>query len=413
MEKKRVAIFVSDFPVVSETFVIQQIATLIDSGFDVSIIAGVWGDKLISHPLYINYNMVGLVTVIREARLSAFVLLMKALFFFGYKVFKTKRYQLARIALRSLQDKSYSSFVDLLSVGANGKNSCQLGDFDLVIAHFGPSGVRAMNLRDAGLMSGSILTVFHGYDMSNFSLVKNCRAGYQRLFRTTEGMLPISEFWKRRLVSWGAPEHKINVLRMGVDLQTIRYKENHRGAGQVLNILSVARFTEKKGLIYAISAIREVSCPLRYVIVGSGPLEADLRELASGMPADKQVVFLGKQNQAKVFELLGESDVFLLPSITAADGDMEGIPVSLMEAMAAGVVVIATKHSGNSELVEDGVSGYLVAERDSKDIAQKIMCIYESNDGALQLRRSARKKVEEDFDASVLSKRLLEICNLM
>ncbi|CAM6610494.1 hypothetical protein ESCOCK405M_22805 [Escherichia coli] len=128
-----------------------------------------------------------------------------------------------------------------------------------------------------------------------------------------------------------------------------------------LQILSVARLTEKKGLHVAIEACRQLKergVNFRYRILGIGPWERRLRTLIEQYQLEDHVEMPGFKPSHEVKMLLDEADVFLLPSVTGADGDMEGIPVALMEAMAVGIPVLSTVHSGIPELIDSGHSGW-------------------------------------------------------
>ena len=222
---------------------------------------------------------------------------------------------------------------------------------------------------------------------------------YQQLFRRGDLMLPISDLWAGRLQKMGCPREKIAVSRMGVDMTRFssrlvaegvqkmgcRGKSNRvasrfarnaarsprpvKAPATPLEIISVARLTEKKGLHVAIEACRQLKeqgVAFRYRILGIGPWERRLRTLIEQYQLEDVVEMPGFKPSHEVKAMLDDADVFLLPSVTGADGDMEGIPVALMEAMAVGIPVVSTLHSGIPELVEADKSGWLVPENDAR-----------------------------------------------
>jgi colanic acid/amylovoran biosynthesis glycosyltransferase len=138
-------------------------------------------------------------------------------------------------------------------------------------------------------------------------------------------------------------------------------------------------------------------------IIGGGPLETELRALAAGAA---NIEFLGSRDHAEVFARMLEADVVIVPSVVAASGDEEGSPTVIMEAMATGAVVVATRHSGIPEMVEHDVTGLLVAERSSKEltVALRRLC----DDASLQVRlgKAARLRAEAEYDVKKLNKRL-------
>lgn len=411
MKKLKVAFFVGEFPVLSETFVIRQVAGFISAGHEVTVIAGKWGDRACAHEVYVQNRIAERVNVIRKLDSSTARDVLSALRFLAVSIVRPNAWRRLRAAVDAYRSGSRASTLDIAALTTDRSSAGGLGVYDFVIAHFGPAGVRAMYLQKAGLLGGPIATVFHGFDMSNHDVVKKCLNNYKSLFENTRRLLPISEVWKKRLIEWGAPPEKITTLRMGVDVDELKILNQDRPPAEPLRVLSVARLTEKKGLIYAIEGVKQANTSIHYEIIGSGPLESLLVEAASYAPAGKKIVFLGSRNQQEVFEALSRADVFLLPSITAETGDMEGIPVSLMEAMAMGVVVVATRHSGNPELVENEVSGYLVEERDVGAIAATLDRVSSEREQIGAIRRAARKKIEDEFDNKKLDELLIELAS--
>ena len=187
---------------------------------------------------------------------------------------------------------------------------------------------------------------------------KRSTDAYGLLFKRGDLFLPISEFWREKLIALGAPADRVMVHRMGVD--TTRFVETPRtlASGEAVRFIGVGRMVEKKGFDDALAAFATMrSAPgaptATLTLIGDGraagaPCEAQAARLGFG----DAVRFTGLLPHAKVEEMLRAAHVFVLPSRTSRSGDMEGIPVALMEAMAQGLPVLATRHSGTPELVE-------------------------------------------------------------
>lgn len=404
----RVAIFAGEFPILSETFVMRQVAGLIDGGHDVTVIAGKQGAGM-THEMYERYRMRERTITVRGDESSPRKRIGTIARFILGAVFRTGGFTQLKTALAAFRSGCRASFLDIASRSVVGP----LGAYDAIIAHFGPVGVRAMHLQRAGLLDGPIATVFHGFDMSDRATLEKYQTAYRDLFASTSMMLPISELWANRLVGWGAPKEKVRVLRMGVDVEKLDMLSPDRPVGSPLRVLSVARFTEKKGLEYAVGGVLSAKCPVSFTIIGSGPLEGELRKLAESRPGGNTITFAGKQPQHMVFQALNEADVFLLPSVTARGGDMEGIPVALMEAMAKGVLVIATRHSGIPELIESGHSGLLVNERDAAGIATALERISGAAFDGTAMRMAARRHVADHFNNRKLDDELSALCRVI
>jgi colanic acid/amylovoran biosynthesis glycosyltransferase len=168
---------------------------------------------------------------------------------------------------------------------------------------------------------------------------------------------------------------------------------------------------EKKGIAYGLRAMAEAvgqGLPLVYDIVGDGPLRDDLEQLAKELGIAARVHFHGWQEQTAVAALMDDCDILLAPSVTSVEGDQEGIPVTLMEGMAAGMLVISTYHSGIPELVEPGRSGLLVPERDMPALAAALMSLAKRPEVWSGMSHAARRRVEAAFEVTALNARLAE-----
>jgi colanic acid/amylovoran biosynthesis glycosyltransferase len=406
----KVALFVQGFPIASETFVVHHAAVLQRAGADLSIVCETVGDwgvvptelrrKLEPRLVRLPAPGPGLATARSIlASVARAPLTSRA---------RTRAWAAARaVAQRDRQA--------LRDIGAAGPEAPP-ARFDAILAHFGPTGVRAAALRRAGLLAGPIGTVFHGYDVSQTETLRRYGARYRALFRTTELMLPVSEFWARRLRSWGAPADNVRVLRMGVALPPEPDARPDTRTGARLRVLTVGRFVEKKGIGYAIAGVAKSQRPVDLTVIGAGPLEPELRRLAAVVNAaggDHRVTFLGQRPHAAVLEAMAATDLLLLPSVTAADGDMEGVPVVLMEAMARGCLVVATRHSGNGELIQDGVSGLMVPERSAAAIGAVLDAVASGQVDADAMRLAARAEVRGRFDEATADAQLLSAVALL
>ncbi len=179
-------------------------------------------------------------------------------------------------------------------------------------------------------------------------------------------------------------------------------------------IISVARLVEKKGLTYGIEAVGQLikkipQLKLKYYIIGDGVLKSQLESQIQQLNLENTVELLGWRKQQEVQQLMSQADVMLASSITSKNGDCEGIPVSLMEAMAQEIPVISTYHSGIGELVADGISGYLVPEKEVVAITAKLEHLVMHPQLRRQMGQAGRKKVIEEYNINLLCDRLTQI----
>ena len=401
----KVGFFLLKFPLSSETFVLNQITAFIDMGFEVEIVALQKGDTQNTHAAWTKYNLAARTRWLQDEPTG--------------KVAKLRHR--ASQTLRGIHRKNTWQALNLKRYGAESRNLilsaiCGQGatpfHADVFIAHFGPAGVTAAKLRELGVIRGKIATIFHGIDISSREVLNHYTPEYQQLFRRGDLMLPISDLWAGRLQKMGCPREKIAVSRMGVDMTRFSPRPVKPPATP-LEIISVARLTEKKGLHVAIEACRQLKeqgVAFRYRILGIGPWERRLRTLIEQYQLEDVVEMPGFKPSHEVKAMLDNADVFLLSSVTGADGDMEGIPVALMEAMAVGIPVVSTLHSGIPELVEADKSGWLVPENDARALAQRLAAFSQlDTDELAPVVKRAREKIEHDFNQQVINRELASL----
>lgn len=402
----RIAFLVDYFPALSETFILSQITGLVDRGHEVDIYAKAPRN---------------------EPKLHSDV--------DKYKLFKSTYYRPGmprNLILRLLQglqlvfsnySKDSACLLRSLNVFKYGKQALSLKllylvipflgkqPYDIIHCHFGPSGLKGMLLRDIGALQGKLITSFHGYDITRYPQGVGTDV-YNRLFDTGDLFLPVSEYWKQRLIKLGCDEKKIIVHRMGVDCSKFSFAPQRLHTDDQVRLVSVSRLVEKKGLEYGIRAVAKLAKlnpNIQYNVVGDGPLREDLQQLIQELKVIEAVKMLGWKQQQEVVEILNDADIMLAPSVTAKDGDQEGIPVVLMEAMARGLVVLSTHHSGIPELVEDGVSGFLVPERDVDALSDKLSHLIKHPETWSEIEWASRTYVESQFNINKLNDQLTQI----
>ncbi|MEE2861793.1 MAG: glycosyltransferase [Pseudomonadota bacterium] len=284
--------------------------------------------------------------------------------------------------------------------------------FDVILAHFGHTGARVASTLAGMERAPPLVTIYHGYDVATVAH-ENGMWRYRQLFDVGALHLPVNDAFRDMLVAGGAPPKRTVVHRVGTEFRPAAPAPDQPATG--MRFLSVCRLTEKKGITYAISALERLAkdrpdLDWRYEIVGAGELDELLRRQASASTVSDRIVFLGAQPHQEVKRLMQVADVFLLPSVTAENGDSEGVPVSLMEAMASGVLVVSTSHSGIPELVEDGESGFLAPERDVGALAAKIAAAADAA-GNPTIRRAAADRIEHYFNSDVQLEELERLLN--
>lgn len=401
----KLTFFTMRFPVASETFVLNQVTHFIDAGYEVEIISVFPGDLVNRHAAFDEYGLAAKTHfLLPEEKVSIVDKLNQRIKLVLPKVTKPS-------LLRSLNVRRYgaqSSKLLLPSIVANAK---QTFTADVFLVHFGYAGALANKLRELGVLKGKQATVFHGADISRRHILEEHKLDYVNLFRQSELMLPISNLWKNKLIEMGCPPEKIHVTRMGIEPEKFNFQP--RQAFQTpLRIVSVARLTEKKGLDVAVKAsaiLKQRGGQFQYTIIGNGDQDEMMRNFIAREGMEDCVSMPGFKPQEEIRRALSEADIFLLPSKTAADGDMEGIPVALMEAMAVGLPVVSTFHSGIPELIENNVSGWLVEEDDPEALAETLLKLSQGEVDVAPVVAAARHKVETEFNQHIAYGELAQI----
>ncbi|MDF0700189.1 glycosyltransferase [Rhizobium sp. MC63] len=281
----------------------------------------------------------------------------------------------------------------------------------VIHCHFGPAGRVVAHLKRLGLIDAPITTVFHGYDLTQYMDGRSPQV-YRELFEQADLLIPISDLWRSRLIDLGAPPEKVTTIRLGIDCEAFDFKVRSVTPGEKIRFITIGRMTEKKGHRFTIEAFSQLASrrpdlDLSLDIIGNGPLLEDIRNLAQDLGCADRIHFHGGMAHQEIRRLLSQAHIFVLPSVKAADGDMEGIPVSIMEAMAMGIVVISTHHSGIPELVSHKESGLLVPERDTDALSDAMERLIMNAPLIQTMGFQGRQIVEEQFNEEKQTRALL------
>jgi glycosyltransferase involved in cell wall biosynthesis len=284
------------------------------------------------------------------------------------------------------------------------------GQFDVVHGHFGTGSlyalpyVRAQNL--------PLVVTFHGYDVpllteSRRFLPQNWLYALlaPSLWRWLTLGLCASRELLELLVSAGIARERLRLYQLGIDLGAF----SRAAPTPVARVVMIGRFVEKKGFEYGLHAFAAALAQgqrAELVLVGSGEREAGYRALVARLGIAEHVTFAGILAPPAVAELLSESDVLLAPSVVGAGGDRESGVIVVKEASASQVAVIGSQHGGIPEIIDDGVTGYLVPERDVDALSARLSSLLADRALAARLGIAGRAKMEREYD---LSRRVLAL----
>ncbi len=267
----------------------------------------------------------------------------------------------------------------------------------LMHAHHGQLGLLLLPFKEE--TSLPLVTSFRGRDATLANQPIGYLDGMKMLFEQGERFFPVCQYLAERINLWGCSADKIRVLYGGVDLDLFSYRAPKLYGSQ--NIISIGRLVEKKGhhlLMLAFKKIKEKFPNATLTIIGSGELEEYIKSLAAQLNLGDSFRLLNRVPKSQVPKLMGQADLFCAPSLTAANGDVEGIPNTIKEAMATGIPVLATNHAGIPEIITHNQDGILVRENDIDHLALGLEYMLLNNHLWESYARSARQKVEQRFD---------------
>ncbi len=396
----RIAFIVNRFPRLSETFILNMITGLIDQGHQVDIFSTGLSHESKCHPDITAYQLLSQTYYRPTIPSHPLKQLFKGSLLLGAEIYRNPEtlWQALSIYTQSGSELFFSSLPFL-----------NRDPYDIIHCHFGPLGQLAIKLRNLGIISGPIITSFHGYDITSY-LQEKGNSTYSHLFEQGDLFLPISHHWKCKLVSLGCSPERIVVHHMGINCSQFSFNSRQWDPSGPVRLVSCCRLVEKKGIQYAIQAVAKAIKTynsIHYQIIGDGPLKPELKTLIQALNLSEHVELSGWQDQSEIIRSLNKAHIFLAPSVTSLSGDQEGIPVAIMEAMAHGLPILSTQHSGIPELVEHGQSGYLAAERDTDQLAYYLIQLLQDPHRWVPMGLSGRAQVEANFNIQDLTKQLI------
>jgi colanic acid/amylovoran biosynthesis glycosyltransferase len=314
---------------------------------------------------------------------------------FWFRQLRDKPWQISRAELRALLDVLTKTDARLLHI------------------YFGHIAVHLLPLIRA--WPKPLIVSFHGADVMVDMNKPAYRSATLQMLDAVKLVLVRSESLRRGVIHLGCDEKKIEVQRTGIPLDEFPFRERifpPRSRGGEWRFIQAGRLIEKKGLpvtLRAFASFLRQYPSATLTIAGEGSLLGELQGLTRELKIDNHVSFTGFISQAELRDIFYASHIFLHPSETGPDGNQEGIPNSMLEAMASGLPVFATQHGGIPEAIESGVSGVLVAERDHEELAWALLNAVEDRHFLSRIARAGADAVAQKFDQRIQVQRLEDI----
>lgn len=263
-----------------------------------------------------------------------------------------------------------------------------------VLAEYGPTGARLLSA--CRLARVPLIVHFHGYDASVRKVVEG-HGGYAKLFAGAAAVIAVSRDMEARLLALGAPRDRLHYIPYGVDTALFAAADP---AHSPPVFVAVGRFVEKKApelTLLAFRKAREEVAEARLVMIGDGPLLGPCQRMARALGLDEAVAFRGAEPPSSVAAALAAARAFVQHSVTALDGDAEGTPLSVIEASAAGLPVVATRHAGIKDVVLEEETGFLVAEGDVEAMAGHLVRLTHEPSLAARMGKAGRERMLDLF----------------
>lgn len=287
-------------------------------------------------------------------------------------------------------------------------------NIDIIHAHWSlPQGFVGILCKQ--LLQIPCITTIHGTDVYRFkfSLFKNLNA----FVINHSDICTANSSATSKMAQTISEAKKIEIVPMGVNTS---FFKKHIKPGSIRGkfgvdgnvILYVGRLIDWKGIDYLINAMPRVIDAVpktKLFIVGSGPLKSDLLKLSERLNIKKSIIFIDAVSQSDLIDFYSLADLFVMPSIINDKGETEGLGVVLLEAMACGLPVIGTNVGGIRDIIKDGQTGLLARQKDSDDLATKIIRLFSDERLKIKIVENGFKLIEEKFTWDVVSDRFIQI----
>ena len=265
---------------------------------------------------------------------------------------------------------------------------------DVVMAEYGTTGSFITPI--CKNLDIPLLVHFHGFDASRKDTLNNFKKGYELMFSYAKKIIVVSNAMKQALVGQGCPEKKLVLNTCGPHSDYLNIKPDSESN----SIISVGRHTYKKAPYLTILAFQKVLIKhpqLKLKMIGDGELFDVSKNLVKSLGLENNIILLGALERKEIIKHLQTAFLFIQHSLVASNGDSEGTPVGIIEAMAAGLPVVSTRHAGIPDVVTENETGFLVDENDINQMASYILKITDDRKLAKCLGEKGKARILSEF----------------
>jgi colanic acid/amylovoran biosynthesis glycosyltransferase len=402
MEQKKTIIFkISEFPHLSETFILAQIITAIKLGYDIKIIVGKLLD--IENSLYkkslVEYKILyGIIVEDYDIPKNTFLKIIK----FVFLLIKNFKKIIAILSFYNKQDKF--SLTWLYQWNFYEKFNSKDNIFHV---QYGTNRNPLDLLKATGFYKTSLIVTFHGHDAFfpiNGFIPNN--GYYNNLFNYGDLITANTPYLAEKIIALGCPKEKLKIIPVGVDTNFFYPIRENRNNGKTLKLITVGRLDPVKGHKYSIDVVKElVSCgyDITLTIVGEGYERKVLEELIENYNLEKFVFLLGKKSQEEIRNLLCENDLYIITAVPLVDGRRETQGLATLEAQACGLPVIAFDSGGVKYTIEQGKTGFVFDEYDTTEIVTLLKKIYLERNILTEMSANTKSFISVNFSQTYIN----------
>jgi len=372
---------------------------LLDEGINLTVFSAVASDDIVSHQLYQSRNLSRVTKQLNIPKSHRMRMLQfPCLFirnFFRHPIWTLRAMSSAKYG-RTAKNFKTLYFLD----------SMHNQNFDVVHCQFGLNGFIGAFLKDCKIAKKLVVT-FHGSDITVFPQKEGFYV-YDYMFSRCDAITAGTSFTQRLLIEHGCPPDKIHILPAGI--RTEESKDIDAAVKDKNLLLSVGRLQEVKGFKYSIMAFALIADrfpDLVYLIAGNGSYFNQLQNLITAEKLEGRVILAGAKQDTEIIELYRKASIMLVPSIRASNGSEEGQGLVIQEAEMAGLPVIGTRTGGIPDGILDGITGFLVPEKDPAAIAEKISTLVTDQELRVKMGNAGKDFALKNYSMDYLTKKLI------
>jgi len=399
-----IAFSCNGFPIASETFIAKQIYNAFSNGYELSVhcqFANTSEDSTI-HSEMVNYLLTSSVFSLSNWPEKINLRIVRAMEI-------VRSHHKLPALLKSINPVKFGRSGLSLRIFRDSSTFIKSGQPDLVHAHYGPNGVKAIIARQLGIIHCPIITTFHGYDAhSTPQNHATLAARYRDLFIEGDRFIVNGEFLKKQLLGLGCPEEKVSIIENSIDTnffsgESIRSLEKIR-------LITVGRLVDWKNQALGIKCLKyllDQGVDATYAIVGEGREKPRLTALTASLGIADRVHFLGNLTQEGIKDQFLQSNIFLMTSIPGPDNRQETQGIVTLEAQAASLPVVAIDNGGIASTIVDNVTGKIVPIGNEQAYLDAVLVLAKDHEKCKAFGLSGTKFVREKFDDSI------KLCNIL